>query len=58
MSHHAILVTLRLAAVLLIVIVVPLLWRLMLWLPWQIDCLVALAGSYAFAYRFERGEAQ
>jgi len=35
---------------------VPLLWRLMLWLPWQIDCLLALAGSLAFAYRFERGE--
>ncbi len=44
----------RLSAVLLIIFVVPLLWRVMQWLPWQIDCLVAAAAAFAFAYAFER----
>jgi len=43
----------RLAAVLLIIIVVPLLWRAMLWLPWQVDCVIAAAAALAFAYTFE-----
>jgi hypothetical protein len=54
MSDRALLVTLRLGAILLILIVVPLLWRLMQWLPWQADCLIATASAFAFAYRFER----
>jgi hypothetical protein len=54
MSDRALLVTLRVGAILLIVIVVPLLWRLMRWLPWQADCVIAAAAAFAFAYRFER----
>jgi hypothetical protein len=45
---------LRILALLVIVVVVPLLWRLMLWLPWQMDCLIAAAAAFAFAYKFER----
>ena len=56
MSDRAVVIAVRLGAILLIVIVVPLIWRLMLWLPWQIDCLIAAAGSFAFAYHFEREE--
>ena len=57
MSVRALLISLRLAAVLLILVVVPPLWRLMLWLPWHVDCLIATLAAFAFAYRFER-EAQ
>jgi hypothetical protein len=45
---------LRILAVLVIMFVVPILWRLMLWLPWQVDCLIAAAAAFAFAYTFER----
>jgi hypothetical protein len=45
---------LRIAAGLAIILIVPLLWRLMLWLPWQADCAIAMAASFAFAYAFER----
>jgi hypothetical protein len=54
MSRRAILITLRLAAILLVLIVVPVLWRLMLWLPWHVDCAIAAAAALAFAYKFER----
>jgi hypothetical protein len=30
----------------------------MLWLPWQIDCVIAAGAAYAFAYRFEREDAR
>jgi hypothetical protein len=46
--------TLRILAVLAIILVVPLLWRLMLWLPWQVDCVIAAVAALAFAYKFER----
>ena len=45
--------TLRILAVLAIILVVPLLWRLMLWLPWQVDCVIAAIAAFAFAYKFE-----
>ena len=32
------------------------LWRLMTWLPWAVDALLAAAACMAFAYFFERGE--
>ncbi len=32
---------LRLAAILEIILIVPLIWRAMLWLPWHLDCLIA-----------------
>jgi hypothetical protein len=44
----------RLAAVAVVAIVVPLLWKALLWLPWQADCGIAAASAFAFAYVFER----
>ena len=49
-------ITLRLAAVAAMILVVWVLWRVMLILPWPVDCLIAGAGALAFAYRFERGQ--
>ncbi len=49
----ALVLGIRIGAVLLILIVVPLLWRVMLSLPWQIDCAIAAAAAFAFAYVFE-----
>jgi hypothetical protein len=49
----AFVVGIRLAALLPIILVVPLIWRVMLWLPWQIDCAIAAAAAFAFAYVFE-----
>jgi hypothetical protein len=55
MSRQSVFVlALRLSALIAIILVVPLLWRLMLWLPWQVDCVIAAAGAFAFAYAFER----
>ena len=59
MSRPDVLVlALRALAILAIIVVVPLLWRLMLWLPWQLDCVLATAAAFAFAYTFEREESQ
>ena len=59
MSRPDVLVlALRVLAILAIIFVIPLLWRLMLWLPWQVDCILAMAASFAYAYRFEREEPQ
>ncbi len=49
----ALVLGIRIGAVLLILIVVPLLWRVMLSLPWQIDCAITAAAAFAFAYVFE-----
>ena len=57
MTVRALLAWLRFGAALSVVIVVPVLWRVMSWLPWQIDCLIAAAAALAFAYRFERTQA-
>jgi len=54
LSPDVIVLGLRLIAILVVLVVVPLLWRIMSWLPWQVDCLVAAASALAFAYRFER----
>jgi hypothetical protein len=48
----------RIFAVLLTIAVIPLLWRLMLWLRWPMDCLIAGTAAFAFAYRFEREESR
>ena len=48
---------LRLAAVLVMITVVSLMWRVMAALPWEVDCLIATAAAFAFAYRFEREHA-
>lgn len=54
LSPGMIILGLRLTAVAVSVIVVAELWRLMAWLPWQVDCLIAAAAAIGFAYRFER----
>jgi hypothetical protein len=51
---HTRVLILRILAILGIIVIVPLMWRLMLWLPWQVDCAIATAAAFAFAYRFER----
>lgn len=55
---RASLVTIRLAAVVVIIASVAALWNFMLWLPWQVDCILAMAASFAYAYKFEREEPQ
>ena len=55
---RSIIVGIRLMAIAAVLIGVPLLWKAMLWLPWQIDCLLAVGASFAFAYHFEREEAR
>ena len=58
MSVRALLVALRVTAVVATATVLPFLCRLMLWLPWQVDCALATAAAFAFAYKFEREESQ
>ena len=53
---HASIVTIRLAALVVLVASVAALWNLMLWLSWQVDCLAAIAAAFAYAYKFEREE--
>ena len=48
----------RLAAVVVMIASVVALWYCMLWLPWQVDCLLATAAAFAFAYTFERQESK
>lgn len=54
----AFVISLRIAAFLAVILIVPVIWRLMLWLPWQVDCLLAAAAAFAFAYKFEREPAE
>ena len=49
-----IIVGLRLGAAMAVTIGVWCLWRLMLWLPWQADCVMAAVAVLTFAYKFER----
>jgi hypothetical protein len=49
-----IVISIRIAAILFVILTVPLLWRLMLWLPWQADCILAMGAAFAYAYKFER----
>jgi len=49
-------VVIRLAALVVMIATVSALWNLMLWLPWQLDCVLAAVAALAFAYTFERGE--
>jgi len=55
---RASIVTMRLAAVVVIIATVLALWNFMLWLPWQVDGLVAMAAAFAYSYKFEREESQ
>ena len=47
---------LRVAAMIVVMFTVMALWHVMLWLPWELDLIIAVAASLAFAYRFERVE--
>ena len=58
MDTRASIVVIRLAALVVMIATVAALWNFMLWLPWQIDCVLATAAAFAFAYRFEREESQ
>ena len=51
---RAAIIVIRFAALVVIIAGVTALWNFMLWLPWQIDCLIAAAAALAFAYKFER----
>jgi chromate transport protein ChrA len=51
---RVIVISLRLAAAAVMIASVYLLSRVMLWLPWEVDCVIAAAAALAFAYRFER----
>jgi hypothetical protein len=51
-------IIIRLAALVVLIASVAALWNLMLWLPWQVDCLLATAAAFAFAYKFEREQSE
>ena len=55
---RASILTIRLAAVVVMIATVAALWNFMLWLPWQVDCGLAMVAAFAFAYKFERLESQ
>ena len=55
---RASIVVIRLAAIIVMIASVASLWNFMLWLPWQVDCALATAAAFAFAYKFEREESQ
>ena len=55
---RASIITIRLSALVVLAASVAALWNFMLWLPWQVDCVLAMAASFAYAYKFERGESQ
>ena len=51
---RAAIITMRLAALVVMIATVAAIWNFMLWLPWQVDCALATAAAFAFAYAFER----
>jgi len=53
---RASIVAIRVAALIVMIASVAALWNFMLWLPWQVDCALAMAAAFAFAYKFEREE--
>jgi hypothetical protein len=55
---RASIITIRLAAVVVMIASVAALWNFMLWLPWPVDCVLATAAAFAFAYKFEREESR
>ena len=55
-TTRASILTIRLAAVVVMIAGATALWNFMLWLPWQVDCMLAVAAAFAFAYKFEREE--
>ena len=57
-STRATIITIRVAAVVVMIATVAALWNFMLWLPWHIDFALAIAAAFAFAYKFEREESR
>jgi hypothetical protein len=57
-STRASIFAIRLAALVVVIASVAALWNFMLWLPWQVDCALAMGAAFAFAYKFEREESQ
>ena len=55
---RASIVTMRVAAVVVMIASVAALWNFMRWLPWPVDCAIAMAAALAFAYKFEREESR
>lgn len=55
-STRAAILTIRLAAIVVMIASMLALWNFMRWLPWQVDCLLATAAALAFAYTFEHEE--
>lgn len=55
---RVVILTLRLAALVVMIASVAALWNFMLWLPWHVDFALATAAAFAFAYKFEREESQ
>jgi hypothetical protein len=54
MTERSIIILLRLTAVFIVVFGIPLLWRVMMHLTWQVDCVIAAVASVLFAYKFEQ----
>jgi len=55
---RVVILTIRLAAIVVMIASVAALWNFMLWLPWHVDFALATAAAFAFAYKFEREESQ
>jgi hypothetical protein len=55
---RASIITIRIAALVVLAASVAALWNFMLWLPWQVDCVLAMAAAFAYAYTFEREESR
>jgi hypothetical protein len=55
---RASIITIRIAALVVLAASVAALWNFMLWLPWQVDCALAMAAAFAYAYTFEREESR
>lgn len=57
-STRSSILIIRVAALIVMMATLAALWNLMLWLPWQVDCALATAAAFAFAYKFEREESR
>ena len=53
---RVVILTIRLAALVVMIASVAALWNFMLWLPWHVDFALATAAAFAYAYKFEREE--
>jgi len=54
MSGRVSIIVIRVAALVVLIASVGALWNFMLWLPWQVDCILGVAAALAYAYTFER----